>query len=177
MTMTDEPVFLLPKARFEQEGIEIVFMLDSSEPADLLKLRHLLRMATYVATGRRGSDVARRRVIPKEAWDRLEIVGDGSEGVVQDKYDNIYFDVLLHPTLAAAEQAAGAKNQPTREAENRRIAAGILRANPEITFENFKKLMQEQVPISGRQCWALWRQLEPSGGRKPGPKKSNHRAS
>src|SRR5262245_40953371 len=90
--------------RFHREGLSIHetarLLFEISTEFFLL----MLQKGSLIATGRGGSDDQPYGIIEPAAWYRLNIVDDGLEGVAQDRYGTVYFDLLVHPDIAAAKR-------------------------------------------------------------------------
>src|SRR5262245_14820300 len=77
----------IPSAAAFYQGLAAKFYQSSDDPEPIERLVLLLRIGgTLIATGRRGSDDQLRTIIEPAAWYRLNIIGDGEEGVAQDRY-------------------------------------------------------------------------------------------
>jgi hypothetical protein len=160
-------------ARFYR-GLTKGFLDEDPEPIE--DLVFLLQISTLIATGRRGSDDQPYALIQPAAWYRLNIIGNGEDGVARDAYGTVYFDVLIHPTIAAAKRTL-APTDEVRVSPYDAVADRI--PHRDMTESEFRDAFKRgcakveglRAP-SRRECESQWRRLAPEGGRKRGPKRS-----
>ena len=117
--LTEEELQSALTTHFHEKGLSIrhaAMLFRSSDDRDSIVLKLLacfLRAGALIATGRRHSDDQPRAVIKPSAWYRLNIIGEGFEGVARDQYGTIYFDLLIHPGIEAAKRTLAPANLRT----------------------------------------------------------------